>query len=94
MLTTSRRLERMNRSLASAAAATAAFRATLRLPLASSLGGFAACLDHPRELPLVLGGEQRDLADVVQVQTDRVVHDDGVSTVRGGFEIRIRYCAG
>ena len=65
----------MNRSFASAAAATLALRSALRLPLASELGGLAALLDDARQLALVLGGEQGNLADVVQVQTDGVVHD-------------------
>ena len=41
--------------------------------------GLAACiatgLDGLRELALVLGGEQGHLADVVQVQTNGVIHD-------------------
>ena len=77
----------MNRSLASAAAATAAFRAAPRLPLASSLGGLPAGLDDAGQLALLLSVEQRNLADVVQVQTDGVVHDDVFSTVRGGLSI-------
>src|SRR6056297_163475 len=34
-----------------------------------------ASLDDARQLTLVLGGQERDLADVVQVETNGVVHD-------------------
>ena len=36
---------------------------------------FAACFDDARQLALVFGGQQGDLADVVQVETNGVVHD-------------------
>ena len=35
----------------------------------------AAGFDDARQLALVFGGQQRDLADVVEVETDGVVHD-------------------
>ena len=38
------------------------------------LGGFAAGFDDAGQLALFLSGEEGDLADVVQVQTDGVVH--------------------
>ena len=44
------------------------------LAVGQLLGGLAAGLDDARQLALVLGGEQGDLADVVQVQADGVVH--------------------
>ena len=65
----------MNRSLASAAAATAALRAAPLLAVGELLGGLAAGLDDAGELALVLGGEEGDLADVVQVEADGVIHD-------------------
>ena len=44
------------------------------LAVGELLGGLAAGLDDARELALVLGGEQGNLADVVQVQADGVIH--------------------
>ena len=62
------------------------------LAVGELLGGLAACLDDARELPLVLGGEQGDLADVVQVEADGVVHDEWYNR-SWWVRIRIRYCA-
>ena len=45
------------------------------LAVGEPLGGLAAGFDDARQLALVLGGEEGDLADVVQVQADGVVHD-------------------
>ncbi len=38
------------------------------------LGGFATGLDDARQLTFVFGGEQSHLADVVQVESDGVIH--------------------
>ena len=51
----------MNRSLASAAAATLAFRSALRLAVGELLGGLAPCFDDARELALVLSSERATL---------------------------------
>ena len=44
------------------------------LAVGQLLGGLTTSLDDARQLALVLSGEQRNLADVVQVQTDGVIH--------------------
>ena len=44
------------------------------LAVGQLLGGLAAGLDDARQLTLVFGSEQGDLADVVQVQANGVVH--------------------
>ena len=46
------------------------------LAVVELLLSFPPCLDDTGELALVLGGEEGDLADVVQVETNGVVHDD------------------
>ena len=38
------------------------------------LGRLAASLDDAREFTLVFGSEQRHLADVIEVQTDGIIH--------------------
>ena len=60
----------MNRSLASAAEATAAFSAAPFSPLARRLCGLAAGFDDARQLALFFCVEQGNLADIVQVQSD------------------------
>ena len=37
--------------------------------------GLPAGLDHARQLLLLIGREERHLADLVQVQTNRIIHD-------------------
>ena len=44
------------------------------LAVGQLLGGLAAGLDDARQLSLVLGSEQGNLADVVQIQADGVIH--------------------
>ena len=65
----------MNRSLALAAARDLALEGGATLAGVELLRRFAAGFDDAGQLALVLGGEQGDLADVVQVQTNGVVHD-------------------
>ena len=84
----------MNRSLALGGGGHGVLEGDAALAVGQLLCGVAACLDHPRELPLVLSGEERDLADVVQVQANRVVHDVGFQPFVVVSGIRIRYCAG
>ena len=64
----------MKRSFASAAAATAGLQVGGPLAGLELLGRFATGLDDARQLALVLGGEKGDLADVVEVETDGVIH--------------------
>ena len=64
----------MNRSLALAASRTWRFRARALLASFELLSGFAAGLDDAGELALVLGGEQRHLADVVEVEANGIIH--------------------
>ena len=64
----------MKRSLASAALATDAFERGALLAGGEALGGLAAGLDDAGELALFLRIEQGHLADVVQVQSDGVIH--------------------
>ena len=72
--TTRRRFEkRMKRSLASAASSDCVLQRHAALAVGQLLQGCAASL-VARGAPLVLGSEQGDLANVVQVQTNGVVH--------------------
>ena len=40
-----------------------------------ALSGLAPGLDDAREFFLLVGSEQRHLADLVEVQADRIIHD-------------------
>ena len=72
MLTTRRRLARMNRSLASSAAVMAALQVGAASHRAlDALGGVAAGFDCARQLPLLVRVEERYLADFVEVEADR-----------------------
>ena len=68
----------MKRSLASAASATARFERDAAATAAQLLGGLAASLDEARQLALVLSSEQGNLANVVQVETDGIIHNGAV----------------
>ena len=83
----------MNRSLASAAAATARLEGCALLALGEALGCVAAGFDDAGELTLFLSVQQRHLADVVQVETDRVIHGSCSQLLRG-FAYSGAYCAG
>ena len=75
MLTTRRRLDADEAVLGVGGGGHGGLQGGAALAVGELLGGLAAGFDDARELALVLGGEQGDLADVVQVQTDGVVHD-------------------
>ena len=64
----------MNRSLASAAAATAALRAAPFSPLARRSAASRPASIDAGQLALFLSVEQGHLADVVQVETDGIIH--------------------
>ncbi len=74
MLTTSRRLARMNRSFAAAAALTALRRLAAALAGLDALLRLAATLDRLRQLALLISGEEGHEADFVQVLTHRITH--------------------
>ena len=75
MLTTRRRLARMKRSLAAAAARDGSLELGGSCsPCVEALAGGDARLDDLGELALLLGGEQGDEADLVEVLTDGITH--------------------
>ena len=64
----------MKRSLAWEAASTASSNVDAGLAGLEALVGVPAGLDDAGELLLLVGGEKRNPADLVQVQANRIVH--------------------
>ena len=82
----------MKRSLASAAAADRRLEGGALLAGGEALGGLAAGFDDAGQLALFLSIEEGDLADVVQVETDGVVHGNASQLVRVVVRFRGRMC--